>query len=72
MADLDDARDEIREFLTDTAAKDPNLIGLVFTARQIGENLDMLTVRLDETNRLLRIMADVLSKAAAAAAARDA
>jgi hypothetical protein len=72
MADLDDARDEIREFLNNATANDPNLIGIVYLAHTIAENLDALGDKLDETNRLIRILCDVLSKAAAAAAARDA
>jgi hypothetical protein len=58
--DLDDARDEIQEFLTDTAAKDLNLVGLVFLARVIGEDLDTLSDKLDETNRLLETLLEAV------------
>ena len=42
MADLDDIRAEIAEFLTDEAANDKTLVGLVFVAREIGEKLDLI------------------------------
>ena len=46
MADLDDVRAEIAEFLTNAAANDTTLVGLVFVAREIGEKLDLIDANL--------------------------
>lgn len=46
MADLDDIQTEIAEFLSQEAARDKTLVGLVFVAREIGEKLDLIDANL--------------------------
>lgn len=70
--DLSEARDEIAEFLTDAAAKDPGLVGLTFVARVIDEKFDEIGDRVEHKldqidEKLLRIALGIEALARAAA-----